>query len=84
MSRSKHTNVARESTIATHYEQLLGDFKRNEASIMEKLEAAEKQCSSAAGKKETTNAMKDAVDSTEAIRKWEDHMWPLEKLLENK
>jgi hypothetical protein len=58
----------------------LGDFKRNEASIMAKLEAAEKTAGSA--KKESTNAMKDAVDSTEAIRQWEDHIWPIEKLLE--
>jgi len=80
MSKSKFTNTARESTIATHYEALLGDFKRNEASIMAKLEAAEKQAGSA--KKEVANAMKDAVDSTEAIRQWEDHIWPIEKLLE--
>lgn len=47
---------------------------------MAKLEAAEKTAGSA--KKESTNAMKDAVDSTEAIRQWEDHIWPIEKLLE--
>lgn len=47
---------------------------------MAKLEAAEKQAGSA--KKESGNTMKDAVDSTEAIRQWEDHIWPIEKLLE--
>jgi len=26
--------------------------------------------------------MNDAVASTEQIRKWEDHMWPAEKLIE--
>lgn len=49
---------------------------------MAKFEAAEK---AAAGnkKEEVQNAMKAAVDSTEAIRQWEDHMWPFEKLEEN-
>jgi magnesium-transporting ATPase (P-type) len=83
MSRSKFTNAARESTIATYYEELLGNFKRNEASIMDRLDAAEKQAKGTQKKAEKSNAMKDAVDSTEAIRQWEDHMWPLEKLAEN-
>jgi sodium/potassium-transporting ATPase subunit alpha len=51
---------------------------------MTKLDAAEKQTTASAKKEnKSQNAMKDAVDSTEAIRQWEDHMWPLEKLCEN-
>jgi hypothetical protein len=47
---------------------------------MAKFEAAEKQCSKDKKKDEPVNAMKAAVDSTEAIRQWEDHMWPFDKL----
>jgi len=58
----------------------MGDFKRNEQIIMSRLDQAEKQSK---GNDKKQGSMKDAVDSTEQIRQWEDHMWPVEKLEEN-
>lgn len=46
---------------------------------MAKLDAAEKQVGGK--KKAKANNMKDAVDSTEQIRQWEDHMWDQQKLV---
>lgn len=48
---------------------------------MTKLEAAEK-ATAGKGKKSKGANMRDAVDSTEQIRQWEDHMWELPKLEE--
>jgi len=50
---------------------------------MAKFENAEKAAAGEKKKKAPVNEMKAAVDSTEAIRQWEDHMWPFEKLVEN-
>lgn len=69
----KALDQAQQSTIALYYNELLADFKNNEQAIYKKLENLQKQASS---KKDSGN-MNDAVDSTEAIRQWEDHMWDL-------
>lgn len=74
---SGYTNKAAKSTIAIYYEDLLGPFKRNEQAIMSKLDNLAK---GAKGKKGDIN---DAVDSTEKIRQWDDHMWHLDKLQEH-
>ena len=81
MSTSKFTNKQRESNIQLYYEELLGDFRRNEQIIMSKLDQAEKQTRS--GKDKKGGTMHDAIDSNEQIRTWEDHMWSLDKLCEN-
>lgn len=48
-----------------------GEFKTNEKKIMSKIDQLAKEASAGKGKKAAGGgSMKDAVDSTESIRKW--------------
>jgi len=60
-----------------NYEAVLGDYKRNEQMIMSKLDQIQKNASKKKGDKKGMGA---AVEATEEIRKWEEHMWDHDKL----
>mmetsp|Transcript_47293 Transcript_47293/g.64120 ORF Transcript_47293/g.64120 Transcript_47293/m.64120 type:complete len:638 (-) Transcript_47293:1881-3794(-) len=66
--------AATASSAVIFYEQLLTEFKRDEQVAMAELDNLTKK---RAGGQANMN---DAVASTEQIRKWEDHMWPTDKL----
>jgi sodium/potassium-transporting ATPase subunit alpha len=58
-----------------NYETVLGDYKRNEQMIMSKLDQIQKNAN-----KKSDKGMNAAVEATEEIRKWEEHMWDHDKL----
>ena len=75
MEQKSRGTLSTKATIA--FEEVLGDFKRNESLIFSKMD----QIKNNAGSKKSTG-MGAAVEATEEIRKWEEHMWNLDKLLQ--
>jgi sodium/potassium-transporting ATPase subunit alpha len=71
------TNAPQESTVSTFYADLTKGFQSNEAGIFQKVDRYVK---SLKADKQAKGSMKDAADNAEAIRTWQDHMWPLEQL----
>ncbi len=67
--------LSTQATVA--FEEVLGDFKRNESLIFSKMDQIR---NNAGGKK--NKGMGAAVEATEEIRKWEEHLWNLDKLLQ--
>jgi magnesium-transporting ATPase (P-type) len=58
------------------------DFKSNETQLFKNVEKLQKESAGAAGAKKK-GGMKEAADSAEQIRKWEDHMWDVKDLEKN-
>ena len=56
----------------------------NEIGVMGKIDTLQKQMAGGkGGGAKKKGGMKEAADSAEQIRKWQDHMWPLEELEKN-
>lgn len=63
-----------EGSTVTYYDNIITDFKANEAYTLGKLERMKKEADTKK-KQKKGSAMADAVQKTENIRKWEDHTW---------
>jgi len=72
----KGTNLQMKSTVAKYYEHLISDFKTNEKKIMKELD----QLYASSGKKSKSGDLGGAMEGTEEIRQWQDHMWDRPRL----
>lgn len=65
------------STVAKYYNDLISDFKTNEKKIMKELD----QLQSTAGRASSKGGdLGGAMEGTEEIRQWQDHMWDRERI----
>lgn len=65
------------TTVTINFEKTLGDYKRNEQMVMQKLDQVSKNA-----KKDTKGGMQASVAATEEIRTWEEHLWDRNKVCE--
>jgi sodium/potassium-transporting ATPase subunit alpha len=74
LQQKPKTEYKMEGSTVTYYDNIITDFKANEAYTLGKLERMKKEADTKK-KQKKGSAMADAVQKTENIRKWEDHTW---------